>query len=233
MEEAPAYDRVSRQGAAVKLATKKRTSKLYAGDLVEVRTPLEILRTLDSDGTLGGLPFMPEMIGFCGKRFRVSSRVLKTCVSIAPSTTMRVFKTGDIVTLDGPRCSGVDHDGCQKACLIFWREAWLRKPEDSAAQPNTGSDGQEQLRIRLKASTSPDTYFCQASELLKVTDPLPRSGRFGKCFTDVWVGNCGVWQMAQRIGIWLFWKIREAVSGVRGKVEAQLGPVTSTPRGRS
>jgi hypothetical protein len=226
MEEAPAYDRVGRQGAAVKLAM-QRTAKLYAGDLVEVRAPLEILQTLDSDGTLGGLPFMPEMAGFCGKRFRISSRVLKTCVSIAPSTTMRVFKTDDVVTLDGPRCSGVDHDGCQKGCLIFWREAWLRKPEDGAFQPNADLEGQEGLRTRLRTWTSPDTYFCQASELLKVTDPLPRWGRFGKCFREVKVGNCSVWQMAQRIGIWVFWKIRQMLFGKYARGSNKSTPVES------
>ncbi len=218
MEKAPAYDRISRRGAAV---------KLHAGDLVEVRTPLEILETLDSDGTLNRLPFMPEMAGFCGKRFRVSSRVLKTCVSIAPSTTMRVFKTDDVVTLDGLRCSGVDHDGCQKACLIFWREAWLRKPEDGASQPNADSKGQERLRTRLKTSTDPETYFCQASELLKVTAPLPRLGRFGKCFTEVWVGNCSAWQMAQRIGVWVFWKLRRVFFGKYARGAHKSTPVES------
>ncbi len=47
---------------------------LRAGDLVEVRSEDEILRTLDSRGTLDSLPFMPEMLPFCGKRFRVSKR---------------------------------------------------------------------------------------------------------------------------------------------------------------
>jgi hypothetical protein len=32
------------------------------GDLVEVKTPDEILATLDADGTLDRLPFMPEMV---------------------------------------------------------------------------------------------------------------------------------------------------------------------------
>ena len=36
--------------------------KLRAGDSVEVRTPQEIAGTLDANGTLDGLPFMPEMV---------------------------------------------------------------------------------------------------------------------------------------------------------------------------
>ena len=55
------------------------TTRLRPGDLVEVKAPDEILQTLDVDGTLDHLPFMPEMIELCGKRFSVSRRVLKTC----------------------------------------------------------------------------------------------------------------------------------------------------------
>lgn len=42
---------------------------LRSGDLVEVKAPDEILHTLDSEGTLDHLPFMPEMLGFCGNDF--------------------------------------------------------------------------------------------------------------------------------------------------------------------
>lgn len=36
--------------------------RLRRGDLVEVRTPTEILSSLDSNGTLDGLPFMPKQL---------------------------------------------------------------------------------------------------------------------------------------------------------------------------
>ena len=45
-----------------------------------VRPLKEILTTLDARGTLRGLPFMPEMMSFCGQRFSVWRRVEKTCV---------------------------------------------------------------------------------------------------------------------------------------------------------
>jgi hypothetical protein len=205
----------------------KRIPKLRAGDLVEVKSPLEILQTLDADGALGGLPFMPEMAGFSGKRFQVSNRVLKTCISISRSTTMRVFKIEDIVTLDGLRCSGADHDGCQKACTIFWREAWLRKVEDAASRQSVDSQDGERLQSRLKTATGPRTYFCQASELLKVSDPLPRWERFGKCFTEIRAGNCGVLEMGQRIGTWLFWKIRRMFFGAYARGNNKSTPVGS------
>src|SRR5213594_4769431 len=121
--------------------------KLRPGDFVEVKAPEEILRTLDADGTLDQLPFMPEMVVFCGRRFQISKRVVKTCYyTKAGSSGMRKFRTDDVVLLDGLRCSGARHDGCQKGCMIFWREAWLRKVEDAAVQGDVDLGGREQLR---------------------------------------------------------------------------------------
>ena len=58
--------------------------RLRVGDRVLVRSPEEILATLDADGTLDGVPFMPEMLDSCGKPFRVLRRVEKTCVDAHP-----------------------------------------------------------------------------------------------------------------------------------------------------
>ena len=57
-------------------------SKLRAGDWVEVRSKDEILRTLNAMGRLDGLPFMPQMIQYCGQRFQVFKRAHKTCDTI-------------------------------------------------------------------------------------------------------------------------------------------------------
>ena len=88
--------------------------KIRPNDLVEVKTPDEILETLDAEGTLDFLPFMPEMIESCGKRFRVSRRAFKTCVSGSGPSTIRAFKNDGVIILDGLRCSGAAHDVCQK-----------------------------------------------------------------------------------------------------------------------
>jgi len=53
---------------------KQQNERLRRGDLVEVKAPSEILQTLDADGTLDRLPFMPEMLGYCGRRFQVAER---------------------------------------------------------------------------------------------------------------------------------------------------------------
>src|SRR5271170_3003911 len=162
----------------------QKIAKLRSGDLVEVKGPDDILQTLDADGTSDRLPFMPEMVEFCGKRFRVSKRVVKTCYYGA-SSGMRRFPAEDVVLLEGLRCSGAEHDGCQKACTIFWREAWLRKAKEATVQLKSDSKGSERLRARLKTATGPKTYFCQASELLKATTPLSQRERFAGCLNEV------------------------------------------------
>ena len=183
-----------------------------------VKSADEILQTLDEHGTLDRLPFMPEMVEFCGKSFRVARRVVKTC-SFGTVSTMLAFNTDDVVLLDGLRCSGADHDGCPKACMIFWREAWLCKVEGAPAQSRSDSKDREHLRDRLITKSSPKTYFCQASELLKATHELSRQERFAKCRDEIRAGNCSSLQMAHRIAIWLFWRIRRAFLGAyaRGK----------------
>ena len=124
---------------------------------------------------------MPEMLEFCGRKFRVSNRALTICFS-GPGSHRR-FEDDDVVTLDGVRCSGAAHDGCQKACMIFWREAWLRKVEGTANQSNQSQldlRGMDRLLARLKVSTGPKKYYCQASELLKATHPTLALGKIEK-----------------------------------------------------
>jgi hypothetical protein len=199
--------------------------RLRSGDLVEVRPPEEILQTLDAGGTLNQLPFMPEMLGYCGQRFCVARRAETTCAS--GIKWPRGFNINDVVTLDGVRCSGAAHDGCQKACMIFWREAWLRKVEDAATQPIEDFANSERLRARLKTSTGQNTYFCQASELAKFTYSLSRLERVGKYFNGLRAGNFSAWQMTGDIWIWLFWKIRRLFLGVYMRGSNRSSPAES------
>jgi len=203
----------------------QRNVKFHHGDVVEVKAPDEIFETLDADGAADHLPFMPEMLEYCGQRFRVSTRALTVCFSGAGSP--RGFRGDDVVTLDGVRCSGATHDGCQKACTIFWREAWLRKADDAAPESNGDSGDNERLRGRLKISTGPKTYYCQASELAKATDPLSRWGRFEKCFSGLLVGNFNASQMLKSTLIWLFWKMRGTLFGIYARGSRQSASAES------
>lgn len=95
------------------------------GDWAEVKSLPEIMATLDSRGCSQAMPFMPEMIPYCGKRFPVVKVAHKTCDS---SGWEYVRKLENAVHLD-LRCDGFCHGGCQAGCLFFWKTAWLRKVE--------------------------------------------------------------------------------------------------------
>src|SRR5690242_15574149 len=98
---------------------------LKAGDWVQVRSREEILATLDERGCLDGAPFMPEMLSCCNQKFRVVKRADKTCDPAHEPWSIRRVK--DSVHLDNVRCDGQQHGGCQAGCLIFWKEAWLKR----------------------------------------------------------------------------------------------------------
>src|SRR5262245_23583587 len=148
--------------------------RLRRGDRVVVRSPEEILKTLDGDGTLHGLPFMPEMLDWCGRTFSVERRVAKTCVALAPSVyPNRRFAEDDVVVLAGPRCDGSGHDGCKRSCKILWKEAWLRPVEsDEAPAPPTAA-GRAACLARLKTMSDATHYFCQTTALPQATEPFP------------------------------------------------------------
>jgi hypothetical protein len=152
-------------------------TKLKAGDWVEVLSKEEILSTLDATGKLDGMPFMPQMFQYCGKRFRVYQRAHKTCDTVE-SQRARRLPGGIHLNL---RCDGKAHGGCQAACLIFWKEDWLRPVDDNGwakAQRASGLGCSEEdvvTATRLddrKLGTEP-RYSCQATELRNYTTPLP------------------------------------------------------------
>src|SRR5256885_17113792 len=107
---------------------------LHAGDLVEVRSAEEILATLDDKGELDSLPFMPEMLRFCGQRMTVHKVAHKLCDTI---TGGGLRKMENAVHLTGARCDGSSHGGCQTACSTYWKEAWLKRvsASDPAVEP--------------------------------------------------------------------------------------------------
>ena len=145
-------------------------NRLRNGDRVVVRTPAEILATLDEDGTTNGLVFMPEMIPLCGREFVVHARADRLCDAV----NGRTRKMPNAVMLAGSRCDGSAHDGCQAQCLLFWNEAWLRPAGEphSTAPAGTDSAAEEaELRQRVSRITHPTgddgvvRYRCQATEM--------------------------------------------------------------------
>jgi hypothetical protein len=142
---------------------------LLPGDWVEVRPAPEILATLDDHHAVDGLPFMPEMLPMCGRRFRVALRAEKTCIH-PPQVPLR--RLDDAVILQGQRCDGASHAGCQLGCMLMWKERWLRRvegPGDAAAPPIATPSVLVALRVRR--SDDPTAWVCQGTELPRATRP--------------------------------------------------------------
>ena len=78
--------------------------RLRAGDWVQVRSKEEILSTLDANGRLDELPFMPEMLQYCGMKMQVSKRAHKTC---DPAVGIVGRKMASTVHLENIRCEWI------------------------------------------------------------------------------------------------------------------------------
>jgi hypothetical protein len=166
----------------------RRSSKLKAGDWVEVRSKEEILRTLDKNGQLDCMPFMPQMFQYCGKRVRVSKRAHKSCDTVNRPAGLRLKNT---VHLERLRCDGAAYGGCQAGCLLFWRTEWLKPVADCGAE-TPAFDGETTSRVQhaqpssrcteedvwtgTRATVQPDPadpiYVCQATRLPHAATPL-------------------------------------------------------------
>jgi len=151
------------------------TSALRPGQLVEVLGAAEIAKTLDAEGKLDGLPFMPEMVEFCGRQFRVSKRADSTCALGKPR---RLTTT---VHLEQLRCDGSAHRDCQAGCLLLWKEAWLRPVNgksalnfDSSANEGDQSKLDRLLydRVSAFARRIGSAQMCQGTELYQASHPL-------------------------------------------------------------
>jgi hypothetical protein len=205
---------------------------LRVGEVVEVRSEEEILQTLDSRGTLDSLPFMPEMRRFCGQRFRVYKRAGKACDTIEWRALRRMQNA---VHLEGLRCDGAAHGGCQAGCLIYWKEAWLKRVADATTHfETTDADPVESTRAigpersrpagqfaagttqTLDQATRRDTgsgeeiFSCQATELLRATTGDIPWWQPGQYVGDVRSGNAGPRSVIRGLLVGLFNKFQQA-----------------------
>jgi hypothetical protein len=158
---------------------------LRKGELVRVRSRDEILATLDENGCLDSLPFMPEMLEHCGQSFPVSGGAHKTCDTISKTGGRRMQNAVHLADL---RCDGAVHGGCQAACLFFWKEAWLERVTDKpAASPAAGDHSRpaspgvcSEQRLHeascvedAQSAEAGPRYVCQVTELVRATTYLP------------------------------------------------------------
>jgi hypothetical protein len=191
--------------------------------MVEVRSEEEILRTLGADGKLDGLPFMPEMLRFCGRRYRVRARAHKACDTIDWQQFRRLESA---VHLEDLRCDGSAHGGCQAGCLLYWNEAWLRLVEpDEEAAPNSrttgeqtpGTDSVGASKEALLAATQVGTnqagkalFSCQATELVRASKRLLPWWEPSQYVEDITSGNSTVRRVVRALLVGLFNRFQQA-----------------------
>jgi len=173
---------------------------LKAGEWIEVRSKDEILKTLDKNGQFEGLPFMPQMFNYCGKRFRVFKRAHKTCDTVYPVRGRRLESAVHLET----RCDGQAYGGCQAGCLIFWKEAWLKRVGGAESAPapalpteaatRTEQDVWSGTRAPGQANVPDPIYVCQATRLPEFTQSL-HWWDIRQYIEDYSSGNTGLWRI--------------------------------------
>ena len=193
---------------------------LRPGELVEVRSLPEILATLDERGCLDGLPFMPEMAAFCGHRVPVHRRFEKVW-EYAHGTGMR--RVRNAVLLQSLRCDGRSHGGCQAACQLIWKEAWLKRVWTDS--PSTvGAPHQLDLDARTHVTVEGGLrYVCQMTEIQRASSQL-RLRSLGHYWRDLMVGNVRLVPLLVAFSVRLFNRTQWRLGGATWPV---LKPMNS------
>lgn len=198
--------------------------KLHAGELVEVRSYHEIVHTLDERGTLEGLPFMPEMKKFCGKRFKVFKRAERVCVEHHKARGM-----DDTVFLEGTRCGGNFHGGCKVNCLLFWKEAWVKRVNGDSSPSEGVSETISDVFPYPTRDPETGRYSCQASELPNATFSIGLWGNAKTYYKDLVYGNLSIQQFLKAIYLYLLTKIKKR--SWKRECGTLLGELVKTPAG--
>ena len=96
---------------------------------------------------------------------------------------MEYSRMKDSVHLEGARCDGSGHSGCEASCLMFWKEAWLKRAESNvvsakslgqaapALGPVTGLCTVESILAASRSTNSEGEtiYSCQATDVPRFT----------------------------------------------------------------
>lgn len=187
---------------------------MRVGDVVEVRSEEEILATLNAEGKLDALPFMPEMLAHCGKRFRVSARAYKACDTIE---WRQLRKMENAVHLEDLRCDGAAHGGCQAGCLLYWKDAWLKRVDEADEHPRPATTGVATRETLIAQAEGPvplgnggRLYTCQATELLRATTRFLKWWEPEQYVEDIRSGNAPVSNVLRGLLVGFFNKFQQA-----------------------
>ncbi len=175
----------SREPSAIKAAPPPRATHLrrwlsrrllghdlITGDLVQIKSWNAIAATLNEHGRLAELPFMPEMLGMCGKRarvFRCAHRIFDY------RKTRRMRHMDGAVLLIAAVCDGSNHGGCDAACHTIWNAQWLSRitADETAADTALAPQPADPAHIAaLHFGTHPPRYACQLTQLHSASQPV-------------------------------------------------------------
>jgi hypothetical protein len=198
---------------------------LRPGEFVEIRSLEEIVATLDERGEKDSLPFMPEMAAWAGRQARVLRRVDKWYDWIRNTGLKRMRKT---VFLEGCRCDGSGHDGCQAGCQMFWKEAWLKRAgsqRDLAYSRPLALESPVDLKRHARAlepEAGESIFVCQMTRLPEAPEPLswhdPRHH-----LRDLWTGNVRLGSFLTSRAISFFNFVQKRTGGPRYPMRSPAG----------
>lgn len=191
------------------------------GDRVVVRDSEEILASLDRSGELESMPFMAEMLQYCGQQFEVSAVAHKTCDTIHQTGGRRVRRA---VHLKDVRCDGSAHGQCQAGCLLFWKTEWLRPASERCDNNRRGAHqaalGADELQAAgVRRDEDEPVYSCQATRLFAASSPL-RWWDARQYLADLWYGNVGLGRFLRVAVLRALYSLRRLPIGYRYAVAA-------------
>jgi hypothetical protein len=213
--------------STISMIMTNKEEKLRVGDWVEVRSKEEILATLDRNGWLDGMPFMPEMFAFCGQKLQVYKSAHKTCDTVFPVRGRRVDRAVHLDT----RCDGAFHGGCQAGCMLFWKEAWLKPAGGGFGQRVSAVEGlanrnQDAMGLAVGCTEADVTanaespadgvrkkYVCQATRLPYASSDL-EWWEVGQYIDDYRSGNIGLWRLICGAVYFLYFELSRAGVGL-------------------
>lgn len=189
-----------------------------AGDWVEVKSAAEILASVDANGEVEYMPFMPEMLRFCGQRLRVAAVAHKTCDTANRTGGRRV---PNALHLEGSRCDGTAHGGCQAGCLLFWKTDWVRRVAAESPVGNghvNGGSAAVNIKVLREAAARTDggetIYSCQATRLFAASQALPW-WNVGQYVRDLRYGNVRLARFTRVLFLQFLFHLRDIGLGYR------------------
>jgi hypothetical protein len=142
--------------------TPKLDLSLKSGELVRIKSYEEILATLDENCSNRGLAFDAELVPYCGKVYRVRTRVSHFIDE--RTGKMKQLKTPAVI-LDGVVCqsrfSG-QRMFCPREIYLWWREIWLERVSDARRGIRTAPP--TEYHQRIAAGKAPDSLEVRTTQ---------------------------------------------------------------------